>query len=95
MQIDNFTILKLSQNILKRFEHNLKGGTMVLYNLETKAIWFGNSASRELIKLLDGNRNLEEIYIEILANYNEELHDKIIESLNIIIEDLVKQKFIL
>lgn len=92
--ITNETVLKLNSKILKRYEHNLKGGTMILFNLDTEDIWLGNSSSRNFIDLLDGKNNIQDIYVQILSNYQETEYDKVINALNALIEDLYTKKFI-
>jgi hypothetical protein len=92
--IDEKTVLKFNKNILKRYEHNLNGGTMILYDVETEALWFGNSASKELVEGIDGGKNIKEIYKELLPLYEGKDMRDIIESFNLIIEDLFNKNFL-
>ena len=93
--IDNNTILKLNKNVLKRFEHNLEDGTMILFNTETEGVWFGNSTSKDLIELIDGNNTVEKIYSEILCKYQDEDFNTVLEALNNIIETLFQKEFVI
>ncbi len=81
-------ILKLNKNVLKRYEHNLNGGTVFLFNMKTEESWVGNSAADCLLRLIDGEHTLEEIYeylFPLFENFNEnelrEAFDKIVKSL--------------
>jgi len=92
--IDETTVLKFNKNILKRYEHNYKNGTMILYDIDREEAWFGNSSARELINLIDGKTNLEDIYAELFPFYKAENIEMVIESFNSVIEDLYSKKFI-
>lgn len=92
--IDETTILKLNQNILKRYEHNLKDGTMILYDIAREEIWYGNSSSKDLINLIDGKTNINDIYNELLPLYEDIDIDEVINSFNFTIEDLYNKNFI-
>lgn len=92
--IEGTTILKFNKNILKRYEHNFKNGTMILYDVDKEETWFGNSSSRELIRLIDGKTSLNNIYIKLFPLYGDLDIDEVIESFNRIIEDLYDRNFI-
>lgn len=92
--INEAIVLRLNSNILKRFEHNLQDGIMILYDVERGEIWFGNSSSRELINMIDGNTNLKSIYANLLPLYEGEDIADILESFNYIILDLYNKNFI-
>lgn len=92
--ITNSTILKINDKILIRFEHNLKNGTMILFNVETEDIWLGNQSSKDLIEFINGKNSIQEIYTQILSKYSEEDFDLVLNALNKIIEDLYNRNFI-
>ena len=91
--IDNKTILKLCKNVLKRYEHNLKEGTMLLFDTETEEIWIGNSSSKNLIDLIDGQNNIEDIYSSFLTAYSDDF-ETAVSALNSIVEDLILKGFV-
>lgn len=93
-KIAKTTILKLNKNIIKRYEHNWKDGTMILYDIDREEAWYGNASTRELINLIDGKTSLEDIYAELFPFYQDFNIEEIIESFNFTIEDLYKKKFI-
>ena len=92
--ITNNTILKLNANVVKRFEHNLKDGTMILCNMKNFDFWFGNCASKELIKLINGENTINDIYSELLSHFESDDYKIAIEAYNKIIEDLYEKNFI-
>lgn len=93
-KIDGTTILKLNMNILKRYEHNLKDGTMILYDLNRDEIWFGNASSIDLINLIDGKTSINNIYTDLLPLYADFDISDVMESFNSTIMDLYNKKFI-
>lgn len=94
IEISNNTVLKLNKNILKRFEHNLKGGTMILFDIKTEKFWLGNVASKSIIDLIDGKNDIETVYSKIFSSYDEADFSQVIEALNSIIEDLYTKGFV-
>lgn len=94
IEISNSTVLKLNENILKRFEHNLKGGTMILFDTASEELWLGNLSSKLIIDLIDGKNDIETVYSQILSNYDETDFEQVIEALNAIIEDLHTKGFV-
>lgn len=60
--LNDMTIIKLNQDVLKRYEHNLEDGVLFLYNVSSHDVWIGNRSANNLIGLLDGKRSLKEIY---------------------------------
>lgn len=94
IEISNSTVLKLNENILKRFEHNLKGGTMILIDTASEELWLGNLSSKLIIDLIDGKNDIETVYSQILSNYDETDFEQVIEALNAIIEDLHTKGFV-
>ena len=68
--IDN-TTLKLSKNILKRYEPDIDGGTYFLFDTTNKKLWTGSFSSKLLLDLLDGQTSTKEIknkFAKILNN---------------------------
>lgn len=92
--LEDITIVKLTKNILKRFEHNLKGGVLFLCNVETDDIWTGNESSNDLIRLIDGKKNLKEIYTKLQTTFEGYSYNELKESFDSIIEDLLSKKFL-
>lgn len=92
--IDGTTILQLNKNILKRYEHKFQEGTMILYDVDREKVWFGNSSTRDLINLIDGKTNLNDIYTKLLYLFDGSEITDIIESFNLTIDDLYDKKFI-
>lgn len=68
--LNDMTVIKLNKDILKRYEHNLKGGVLFLYHSDTCDVWVGNSSANNLINLLDGKRSLKEIYSILFPLFN-------------------------
>ena len=87
-------ILKLNKYILKRFEHNLNCGTIILFDTNSFDVWFGNEAANDLIKNIDGKTSLNEIYTKIMPLYKEFSELEVIESFNSITEELLNKKFL-
>ena len=87
-------VLKLGKDILKRFEHNLNGGTMVLFNVLTYDVWFGNSSTLDLFRLINGERTIKNIHNHLVDQYKEYPEDAVIESFDNIILDLLDKKFL-
>ena len=57
----------------------------------------GNSVSRELIRLIDGCKNIEDIYNKLISKYSCESEQdliRLVESFNEILEDLLQKKFV-
>lgn len=94
VDITNSTVLKFNSNVIKRFEHNLKDGTMILCNMENVEFWFGNKESREFIDLIDGKNTVQDIYNEVLSQYDETDYETVINAYNSIITDLFEKNFI-
>ena len=88
------SILRLNKDILQRFEHNLNDGTIILYNVKTRKIWFGNYSSYDLIKLLDGKKNLDCIYSVFKKQYEGYTSEEIVNSVNTIFEELLEKNFL-
>lgn len=87
--LNESSILKLNPNILKRFEHNVEDGVLFLYNVKTKLLWKGNESSNYMIKLIDGNRSLKEIYKELQNIFDGYSYEELKNSLDSLIENLI------
>lgn len=88
------TIVKLSQNTLKRYEHNLENGVLFLYNLETEEVWTGNSSSNNLIKFMDGRRTLKEIYLILQPLFEDYEYNVLKKSFDSLISSLLEKNFL-
>ena len=87
-------ILKFGKDILKRFEHNLNGGTMILFNVLTYDVWFGNSSTQDLFRLINGERTIESIHHHLVEQYKEYPEDAVIEIFDNIILELLDKRFL-
>lgn len=65
--MDKNTVLSYSNSILKRYEEPLN--TIFLYNVKNDTIWAGNSEAFTLLALIDGQRSVEEITLELCKSY--------------------------
>lgn len=92
--IQEKSILKLTKNILKRYEHNLNNGILFLYDVETDDIWAGNESSNDLLKFIDGKSTLKEIYLNLLPIFNEYDYDELKDSFDSLLEELIKKGFL-
>lgn len=88
------SILKLNKNTIKRYEHNLNNGVLFLFNAVTKKHWAGNSASYEILKLVNGKRTLSEIYEDAKKIFDNLSNEEIEESINSILTEWIYEKFI-
>lgn len=87
-------ILRLQKDILKRYEDNLQDGLMVLYNTKSEEMWLGNASSRDLIKIINSKRTIKEIFDILLHEYSDYESTEVINSFNIIIQELLAKNFI-
>jgi len=94
VEINNGSVFRLNKDVIKRFEHNLNNGTMVLCNMKTMEFWFGNEYSKILIKLIADKKSLQDIYSEILSEYEENDYEEVVNAYNTILEDLMNKGFI-
>lgn len=88
-------ILQLNNNILKRFEHNLFDGVLILYNVRTKDIWFGNGSSNEFIKLINGQREMKDICDEVHSHFQEYTREELNKSIHALTEELLEKNFLM
>lgn len=92
--LNESSIIKLSKNTLKRFEHNIEDGVLFLFNVETEEVWLGNTSSNDLIRLIDGQRTLKEIYISLMPLFEGYKYDVVKESFNSIVSELKDKHFL-
>lgn len=92
--MEETTILKLAPYVLKRFEENLDGGQLFLYNVNSNAYWIGNTASFYLIKLINGEKTLKELYDELFPLFNDYKLEDIKQSFDSLLMGLVSRKFL-
>lgn len=88
------SIVKLTKNVLKRYEHNVKNGVLFLFDINTEAIWTGNSSSNDLVKLIDGHRTLKDIYLALQKLFDDYEYEELKESFDEIINDLLNKNFL-
>ena len=87
-------ILKLAPYVLKRFEENLDEGKLFLYNVNSNDYWIGNVTSFYLIKLINGEKTLKELYDELFPLFNNYKLEDIKQSFDNLLEGLVNRKFL-
>lgn len=87
-------ILKLNKDILKRYEHHLNGGLLILYNVKTRQYWFGNAGANEIVRLIDGYRNLDDIYTEALPHFDGCSLDDLKQSTGTLIKELLDKEIL-
>lgn len=93
--MDESIILKLAPHTLKRFEQNLdEGGLLFLFNVNTKENWTGNVSAFYLIKLIDGEKTLSDIYKELIPLFEGYEHEDIKQSFNSLLSNLISKKFL-
>lgn len=92
--INENSVLKLSKNILKRYENKLQGGIVFLFDVESKESWAGNKSTNTLINILDGQKTVKEVldnFKQIYSTYDE---DEIKRVTTQILTDLLERKFL-
>lgn len=87
-------ILNLHKDILKRYEHHLYGGVLILYQVKTGQYWFGNESANEIIRLVDGCRDSEDIYAQILPSFEGYAPDEVRQSMETLIKELIDKQFL-
>ena len=92
--IKSDAILEIGKYVLKRMEHNLNGGTIILFDTHSFDIWLGNESVNDVLKLIDGKTALGAIYDSILPLYEGYCRNEVIESFNSVIEELLDKKFL-
>lgn len=89
------SVLKFSQDILKRYEANIQGGTFFLYNYVNKEFWSGNNSSYAILKLIDGVSNIEHIYSYSCSLFKNYGIDAVKNSVDAILSELIEKKMII
>jgi hypothetical protein len=92
--LNETSIIKLNKNILKRYEHNIKDGVLFLFDVETEEIWTGNSSSNDVIALIDGKKNLKNIYAELQKIFIGYAYEELRESFDSLLQELIDKKFL-
>lgn len=91
----NNLILKLNKNVLKRYEHNLNDGTVFLFDMETENVWMGNGAADCLLRLIDGNTTLGNIYKTLFPLFEDFSEEELKKSFDSIVKSLIDKKFLM
>lgn len=89
------TILKISPDVLKRYESNLVGGTFFLYNTINKDFWTGNKASYEILKLIDGKKTVQVLYDDAKNIFKGNDINAIINSIDVLLFELIEKNYII
>lgn len=92
--LNDETVLNLTKNILKRYEHNIEDGTLFLHDVKTRETWVGNASSNDLIRLIDGKRTVKEIYEALWPLFEDYEYATFKESFDSLIADLIDKKFL-
>lgn len=88
-------ILKINKNVLKRYEHNLNDGTVFLFDIEREDVWMGNSAADCLLRLVDGETSLGEIYAYLFPLFEGFSSEELKKSFDDIVKNLVNRGFLM
>jgi len=94
MSINKESIIKLNSSIIKRFEKNINGGTIFLFNSDTDEIWTGNLASYQIIKFIDEKIRVEELcnlFLSYFSNYDRE---QVLNSVYCVLKELIDKNFL-
>lgn len=92
--LEDSLIVKLNKNILRRFEHNINDGVLFLFDVETEKLWIGNSSTNDLVKLIDGEKTLKEIYSKLQSVFEDFSYNELKESFDEIIDELIDKEFL-
>lgn len=87
-------ILKLSPNILKRYEHNIGDGVIYLFDVLVKELWMGNNSANDLIQVIDGQNTLGNIYEALSSSYEDYSYDELKASFDSVIQELIDKNFL-
>ena len=90
------SVIALKRGVAIRFEHNYKNGVVILIDTINDSFLIANNESKILIQLLNHNKSLQikNIFAQILTEYNEACHEKVLKILNDMINLLYKKHFI-
>lgn len=91
MHIKN-SVFKLSNNVLKRYECDWNGGMYFLYNFSNDELWAGNSTSKLVIDLIDGETTLSIIEDTIQNVLQIDDVNALKNSINVILSELIEKK---
>lgn len=91
--LEETLVIKLSKNILKRYEYSTEGSVMFLFNVQTDDLWTGNESSYDLIKLIDGKNTLKEIYSNLQLIFTDYEYEVLRESFDSLITELIDKNF--
>lgn len=88
-------VLKLNNNVLKRYEHNLNDGTVFLFDIAREEVWMGNAAADCLLRLIDGETPLKDIYDYLFPLFEGFSVEELKESFDGIVKNLVEKGFLM
>ncbi len=88
------SIIKLSSNVFKRFEHNIGSGKLFLYDFVDDKAWVGNSSANDLLNKIDGKKSLKNVYEELFRDFEDYDYLKLKESFDAIILNLLENRFL-
>lgn len=92
--LDNSVVLEINKNVLKRFEPNLNDGTVFLFDMKNEKFWTGNAAVDCLLRLIDGESDLAQIYSALMEMFEGYTVEEVIESYDSVISSLVEKGFL-
>lgn len=92
--INENTILTLSKNVFKRYEHNIDNGKLFLYNFVKDKSWIGNSSSNDLLVRIDGKTSLKDVYSSLLPLFDGHEFDDVISAFNSVVNNLIENNFL-
>lgn len=92
--INKNSTIKLSPSILKRYEHNVDAGILFLFNAKTNQIYKGNILVALFVNLLDGKKNLADIYCELKNIFPEQSEEEIYKGFDCLIKSLIDKNFL-
>lgn len=90
----NNSVFKLSNNVLKRYECDWNGGIYFLYNFLNDELWAGNSTSKLVIDLLDGETPVKIIEDAIQNILQIDDVNALKNSINVILSELIEKEMI-
>lgn len=88
------SVLKLNEDVLLRFEANVSNGGLFLFNAKTEEFWTGNIASFEILRLLDGEKNVQQIYEHAKILFQKQDFNDIKKSIEVLFLDLLEKNFL-
>ena len=92
--LDNNVVLEINKNVLKRFEPNLNDGTVFLFDIKNEKFWTGNAAVDCLLRLIDGETNLAQIYDALLEVFEGYSVEEVMASYDSVISGLLEKGFL-